>query len=179
LPSEKRAKTICGHLARSPVGAWVPLKVKRTATCPFGHHGLDLDPDVGELFVQAREGTLHTFGSASDLGYVGAKLVLFGEQFVRQIQVLPIYHLVDDAPLGNLVLLGSHRRSSSLETSRRVPCSNVSHRRSYATKTPYAPLSATDVHPPCIPEAQAQEKRTQSLREGAVDTLRGVFMHSR
>jgi hypothetical protein len=67
---------------------------------PFGHHGLDLDPDVGELFVQAREGTLHTFGSASDLGYVGAKLVLFGEQFVRQIQVPPIYHLVDGCAAG-------------------------------------------------------------------------------
>ena len=33
LPSEKLAKTISGHVASSPVGAWVPMKVRRTATC--------------------------------------------------------------------------------------------------------------------------------------------------
>jgi hypothetical protein len=89
---------------------------------PFRHHGLDLDPDVGEPFVQAREGALHPFGTATDSGRLGVKLVLFGEQLVSQIQFLPVYHLVDDAPLDGLVLRGSHRTSSSLETSRRVPC---------------------------------------------------------
>jgi hypothetical protein len=30
LPPEKRAKIISDHVARSPLGAWVPLKVRRT-----------------------------------------------------------------------------------------------------------------------------------------------------
>jgi hypothetical protein len=46
---------------------------------PFRHRGLDLDPDVGELFVQAREGPLHPLGTATDSGRFGVKLVLFGE----------------------------------------------------------------------------------------------------
>jgi hypothetical protein len=32
LPPEKRAKTISGHAARTLLGAWVPLKVRRVAT---------------------------------------------------------------------------------------------------------------------------------------------------
>src|SRR5919112_1121756 len=39
----------------------------------------------------------------------------FGEELVGQVQVLAVYHLVDDAPLGGLVFLGSHRTSSSLK----------------------------------------------------------------
>jgi hypothetical protein len=83
---------------------------------PFRHHGLDLDPDVRELFVQAREGPLHPFRTTSDSGRFGVKLVLLGEQFVGQIQVFPVYHLIEDAPLDCLVLCGSHRTSSSLES---------------------------------------------------------------
>ena len=85
---------------------------------PFCNHGLDSNLDVRELIVQAREGPLHPFGTASYSGHFRVKLVLFGVQFVGQIQVLLIYHLVEDALQSGLVLRGSHRTSSSLETPR-------------------------------------------------------------
>jgi hypothetical protein len=62
----------------------------------------------GELLVQAGEGALHPLGAAGDPGRFGVELVLLGEQLVGQVQVFAVYYLLDDAPLGCLVLLYGH-----------------------------------------------------------------------
>jgi hypothetical protein len=75
---------------------------------PFHHDGLDVDPHVGELLLQAREGALHPLGTATDAGRLRVKLVVVGVQLVGQIQPLPIDHLFEDAAHDGLVLLGAH-----------------------------------------------------------------------
>ena len=80
---------------------------------PFPDHRLDRHSDVGELFVQACEGPLHAFATATDARRFGVKLVLIREELVGRIQVLLVDHMLHDSAHGGLVLIASvgHARS--------------------------------------------------------------------
>ena len=75
---------------------------------PVRDHRLDRHSDVGELFVQAREGPLHSLATVTDAWRFGVKLMLCREELVGRVQLLLVDHMLHDSAHGVRVLGGFH-----------------------------------------------------------------------